>query len=154
MRAFRVVNHPETGFISRLKNVFSAVLREVKTACSTSAREIKTTYPRQLNQSKSRNRGFGKRGICGREIAWRYRSRRLRVDPAARGTSRRNLAAAKETRQLASWAEETSTIASRRGASSNTITEHLSSQDQSSKPQDFGAYAADAGYVAGERWRC
>ena len=56
-----------------------------------------------------------------------------------------------ETRQLASWAEETSTIASRRGASSNTVTEHLSSEIKRANRQDFGAHAADAGYAAGER---
>jgi len=41
-----------------------------------------------------------------------------------------------ETGQLASWTEETSTIASRRGATSNTYTEHLSSHfsDRSSEP--------------------
>jgi hypothetical protein len=77
------------------------------------------------------------RGFCGREIAGRYSRRRLRVDIVARATSRRINAAAIETRQLASWAEETSTIASRRGASSNTYTEHLSSHcsDQASMPR-------------------
>jgi len=96
-------------------------------------------------------RGFGKRGICGCEIAGRDSRRRLTVDPAARATSRRNLAAANATRPLASWAKETSSIASRRGASSNTITEHLRSQINRANRKDFGAHAADAGYAAGER---
>jgi hypothetical protein len=67
---------------------------------------------------------------CGREIAGQHSRQRLRVDLAARATFQRNLTAALETRQLASWAEETSPIASRRGASSNTVTEHLSSENK------------------------
>ena len=65
--------------------------------------------------------------LC-REIAGRYSRRRLRSDPAARATPRSSLTVVKETRRLAFWAEETSTIASRRGASSDTVTEHLSYQ--------------------------
>jgi len=90
----------------------------------------------------------------GREIAGRHSRRRLSVDLAARATSQRNLTTALETRQLALWAEETRTIASRRGASSNTVTEHLSSENQRGNRQDFGAHAADAVYAAGERWSC
>jgi hypothetical protein len=65
----------------------------------------------------------------------RYSRRQLSVDLAAGATSRRNLAAAMKTRQLASWPEETFTIASCRGVSSNT--EHRSSQINRADRKDW-----------------
>ena len=89
------------------------------------------------------------------------------------------MAAAMETRQLASWAEETSTVAKAEAwcllihadasLSLSRVQSHLAaghrqthtpnisvltSQIKRANRKDSGAHAADTGYAMGERWRC